>query len=69
MSSTAHPVFGHTCKNCSSSDILVTPGGITCDECGGHDLELLPQEEAVLSMDQKGQILELERMFALVNPQ
>ena len=56
------------CKNCLSIEILFTPGGPTCDECGGHDLELPSQEEVTLSLDQSCQVIELERMFALVDP-
>ena len=56
------------CKDCLSIEILFTPGGPTCDECGGHDLELLSQEEVTLSLDQNCQVNELERMLALVDP-
>ena len=48
------------CKNCLSIEILFNPGGLTCDECGGHNLELPSQKEVTLSLDQNRQVIELE---------
>lgn len=54
------------CRNCSSLDILFTPAGMTCDECGSHEVEW-PSQEVGLVLDFDGQVNELERMYALAD--
>ncbi|KAA6459076.1 hypothetical protein DYQ86_17500 [Acidobacteria bacterium AB60] len=56
------------CKSCWSPQVLFTPGGVTCNVCGGQEIETPGEDEAVWIPDQAGQIIELARMFSLADP-